>query len=320
MATMKSSGDLLASIGADLSDNNAGLISAEDVRHNMEDTVFSINRIVASGDTEVEFPFFNNVTISNAHGTKGKLFVESGIMFPNSPTVSERTEIQLRPWLGPGGIQHNDLAGLTVGDVHTQYIPINGSRALTGNFAASNKWINSSGTVNGDSNDNGIKFVYNSPTVGDDVVVGTSGHLKFNKDQSSVDSFHGVAKAWLNFDGSGNAAPHHPEIRSYHNIHSLQRIAKGTFKVTFTSGTFMDNNYVAIGSSNGEGTSGTYDTIDVNTVGILLREGDDGTDLRSLHFTIKTDDNDNVNAKINELVCYGLEPGSNSGVEPIIIT
>ena len=114
MATMKSSGDLLASIGADLSDNNAGLISAEDVRHNMEDTVFSINRIVASGDTEVEFPFFNNVTISNAHGTKGKLFVESGIMFPNSPTVSERTEIQLRPWLGPGGIQHNDLAGLTV--------------------------------------------------------------------------------------------------------------------------------------------------------------------------------------------------------------
>ena len=320
MPTMKSSGDLIASISTDLADNNAGLISAEDVRHNMEDTAFSINRIVASGDTETEFPFYNNVTISNAHTGKGKLFVESGIVFPNTHEVSERTKHQVRPYLGPDGIQHNDLAGLTTGDVHTQYIPINGSRALTGNFAAADKWINSSGTVNGDSNDNGLQFKYNSPTVGDDVCVGTSGHLKFNKDQSSVDSFHGVAKAWLNFDGSGNAAPHHPEIRSYHNIHSLQRIAKGTFKITFTSGTFLDNNYVAIGSSNGEGTSGTYDTIDVNTVGILLREGDDGTALRSLHFTVKTDDNDNVNAKINELVCFGLEPGSNSGVTPLIIT
>jgi cob(I)alamin adenosyltransferase len=36
MATIQSSGDLLASIAADLSDNNAGLISAEDVRHNHE--------------------------------------------------------------------------------------------------------------------------------------------------------------------------------------------------------------------------------------------------------------------------------------------
>ena len=52
MADIKSSGDLLASIAADLSDNNAGLISAEDVRHNMADTARSINQIVASGDTD----------------------------------------------------------------------------------------------------------------------------------------------------------------------------------------------------------------------------------------------------------------------------
>ena len=80
MATMKSSGDLIASISSDLADNNAGLISAQDVRHNMEDTAFSINRIVASGDTETEFPFYNNVTISNAEGTKGKLYLESGVL------------------------------------------------------------------------------------------------------------------------------------------------------------------------------------------------------------------------------------------------
>ena len=83
MATMKSSGDLIASISADLADNNAGLISAEDVRHNMEDIAFSINKVVASGDTETAFPFYNNVTIKKTGSSKGELYVESGIKFPN---------------------------------------------------------------------------------------------------------------------------------------------------------------------------------------------------------------------------------------------
>jgi len=77
MATMKSSGDLIASISADMADNNAGLISAEDVRSNMEDTAFSINKIVASGDTETAFPFYNNVTIKKTGSNKGELYVES---------------------------------------------------------------------------------------------------------------------------------------------------------------------------------------------------------------------------------------------------
>ena len=58
------SGDLMAGISADLADNNAGLISAYDVRHNMEDTVFSLQSIIVSGDTEGEFPFFNAVKFS----------------------------------------------------------------------------------------------------------------------------------------------------------------------------------------------------------------------------------------------------------------
>ena len=39
--TVKNTGDLLSSINADLADNNAGLISAEDVRHNLADAVES---------------------------------------------------------------------------------------------------------------------------------------------------------------------------------------------------------------------------------------------------------------------------------------
>ena len=304
MATMKSSGDLLASISSDLADNNAGLISAEDIRHNLEDTVYSINRITASGDTDVEFPFFNDVRAKKV-GSNGGLFIpESGLKFPNSPVDS--TSVQTDPWLGPQGIQHNDLAGLTSADPHTQYIPINGTRALTGNFAAADKWINSSGVVNGDSNDN-------SPTIGDDVVVGTSGNLKFNKDQSFTDSFHGMAKAWVSFSGG---AP--PSVNGYHNVSGIQRITQGTYKITFASGVLENNSYVAIGTSNGLGDGTTYSSMQPNTVGLLLREGDDGSSLRSIHFRVEQDDGDLVDAAHNDLVVYGYNVGASSGTPPTV--
>jgi hypothetical protein len=51
--TVKNTGDLLSSINSDLANNNAGLISADDVRHNMADAVESINLIVSSGDFDV---------------------------------------------------------------------------------------------------------------------------------------------------------------------------------------------------------------------------------------------------------------------------
>ena len=315
MPTMKSSGDLITSISSDLADNNAGLISAEDVRHNMEDIAFSINRIIASGDTEVEFPFYNNVVISNAHGTKGELTVESGIIFPNSPVSSERTDIQTRPWLGPGGIQHGELGGLADGDPHQQYIPINGGRELTGNLGAGSNWINSSGEVNGNSNDNGIKFEYNGPNIGDDVIIGTSGNLKFNKDQTTADSFHGLAKAWISFSGGLV-----PEVYGYHNVSGIQRINQGVYKITFNSGILANNNYVAIGNSNGLADNSTYASMQPNTVGLLLRDGDDGTALRSIHFRVEQDDGDLVDAANNDLGIYGYNIGSSSGTPPNVIT
>ena len=304
MPTMKSSGDLIASISTDLADNNAGLISAEDVRHNMEDVAFSINRIVASGDTDVEFPFFNDVRAKKI-GTTGGVFVpESGLLFPNSPVDS--TSIQTDPWLGPGNIQHNDLGGLTAGDPHTQYLNVNGTRAMNGNLALQSNWINSSGEVNGSSDDNGIAFVYNSPEIGDDVLIGTSGNLKFNKDSSAADSFHGVAKAWISFSGG---AP--PAVYGYYNVSGIQRITTGTYKITFNSGVLDNNNYAAIGTSNGlGGTITTYSDMEPNSVGLLLREGDDGTSLRSIHFRIEQEAGSPVDASQNDLVIYAMNPGS----------
>ena len=258
------SGDIINNIKCDLADNNIAAISAADIRENMEDIVYSINRIVASGDTQTEFPFFNAVAATTVGGGSGMFVPYSGISFPNSPVESERTKLQTRPWLGPGGINHDELSDRnTSNDAHTQYLPIDGTRQMSDNLPMGANWINSSGAVNGDSDDNGLFFKYNSPTVGDDVIVGTSGHLKFNKDQSSTDSFHGLAKCWLRFDATTNP----PTIEGYHNIVKIHKEDTGKFHITFTSGTFADNNYVAVGNSNANSDNDPAD-FDINSVGI----------------------------------------------------
>ena len=304
------SGDIINNIKCDLADNNIAAISAADIRENMEDIVYSINRIVASGDTQTEFPFFNAVAATTVGGGSGMFVPYSGISFPNSPVESERTKLQTRPWLGPGGINHDELSDRnTSNDAHTQYLPIDGTRQMSDNLPMGANWINSSGAVNGDSDDNGLFFKYNSPTVGDDVIVGTSGHLKFNKDQSSTDSFHGLAKCWLRFDTTTNP----PTIEGYHNIVKIHKEDTGKFHITFTSGTFADNNYVAVGNSNANSDNDPAD-FDINSVGIVARSGDDGNTLRGCSFYTKKDTNTYVDAKVNDFVAYGLEPGSESGI------
>ena len=88
--TVKNTGDLLSSINGDLADNNAGLISAEDVRHNMADTVESINLIVSSGDFDTTWAFVNDVRAKrNSVTNTGGLFVaESGLVGVVLPVVA----------------------------------------------------------------------------------------------------------------------------------------------------------------------------------------------------------------------------------------
>ena len=42
----------------------------------------------------------------------------------------------------------------------------------------------------------------------------------------------------------------------------------------------------------------------------MLREGDDQNTLRSIHYVIRSDDNDLVDAEINDFVAYGLGPNT----------
>jgi hypothetical protein len=291
-------------VQSELADNNAGLISAYDVRHNMEDIVDSINQIVASGDFESTNPFVNNVKFLR------NIIAQSGIQFSD-------TTIQYTAYPGPGSVQHNSLAGLTTGDVHTQYLPLGGVRVMTNNLGLGSNWINSSGNSQvSSSNNRGIRFQYASSTQ-ENVIIGNKSTVVFETDSSKMNTAKGVAKAWISFDASG--VSHVPEVRDSYNITQLEKIEVGKFRIVFTSGTLKNNDYVAIGTSNSRTTAASKEDFDLNTVGIVARSGDDASVLRSLTFCILNDAGNYVDAQINDLVVYGLGVGESSGVPPTVV-
>lgn len=313
MPTQKSSGDLVSLIGEELADNNAGLISARDVRHNMEDIVISGPWIMANSDTEDTFYFRNSVKASGGAGTS-KFITEAGISFPNAPAAGSSYTLnnftQIEPFPGAGNINHDDLANRNNDTAHTQYLlrsggtldGMQGNLRMTQNNATPN-WIGPSGL-----DDEGFQFTYDADEV---PVINANGRIVYADNSTSQDVYgsgtaKGVAKAWCSFDASGVTEA--PVVRSSYNIHSLERLQQGVVKITFTSGIFADNNYVAIGHSNANTGSGTFDTFDINTVGLTLREGDDGTNLRSIHFVIRKDSNELVDGELNDFVAYGLGP------------
>lgn len=259
--TIRESGFLLARIEEQLADNNAGLISAADVRNNIGDAVRSINAIVASGDTNAQFPFYQDVRakvtvplVGSAYG--GTFVAESGILFPNAPPA-ESAQRQTRPFLGVGFLQHNELAGLTDADPHSQYLPVDGSREMEGNLPMAANWIGPSGFDN-----DGFKFQYH-PT---GTTILTSGTLKFS-DNSKLSSAIGVAKAFGSFDGT--TAAHY---YSY-NIYSITRHAAGKYSVVMNSGVVNTSDYVVIAQSNARSTKASSEDFDRNSACSVIRSG-----------------------------------------------
>jgi hypothetical protein len=315
--TLKSQTEIAESIATDLADNNAGLISAADVRENMLDIVNNIIPIVASGDFS-STPFRNGtvrISVVEGDGDSGKLAVGSGVIFPVGG-------LQTEAYPGAGGINHNNLDNLTVGDPHPQYIPTSGTRLMVGNFGMGNSWINSSGNTGltpSTFSNRGLKFSSVNTSaenihIGSGTVTGSGTSFVFDTDNSRMSTAKGVAKAWLNFNASGT-----PTITSHYNITQLEKFEPGKFRVVFASGTFGDNNYIAIGSSNARSDGDEAADFDVNKVGIVTRSGDDSTELRSATFYVINDAGQYVDAAINELVVYGRGPNEGSGVYPTVI-
>lgn len=307
-------GTLLNNINSELADNNAGNISAYDVRHNMVDIVESINQIVASGDFDAETPFSgSNVRAKIINNQNGFFIAESGILFPNATDTNDGK--QYEPYPGPFGIQHNNLAGLDTGDPHTQYLPRNGSRVMQDNLGLGNNWINSSGNSVLASDNKGLRFQYVSSTK-ENIKVGTETTFVFDADNSQLATSKGVAKAWINFSGSGDIV-----VRDSYNIAQIQRVggSPGKFKITFASGVLANNDYVVVANSNSRSDFDSGEDFEVNTVGTVARIGDDASALRSVTFYILNDAGQYVDAAVNDIVVFGREKGATSGVQPIVI-
>ena len=306
--TVLSAEALKARIAAQLADNNAGLISAQDVRDNIYDAVDSIVYIVASGNFDSLHPFAKNVKLrTNSDNTDGgQLIVESCIVFDNANGYS----VQTQAYPGSTGIQHSGLAGLTAGDPHPQYLKLTGNRNMDANLGMGPKtnWINSSG-ITMTNNMHGISFEYVS-TTGELMHVASGTSANFDIDNSKMPTAKGCAQAWIRFDGtSGNM-----QVLSSYNIYQLERDGgAGKFKVSFKPNTFADANYVAICSSNARSDDDTGEDFSHNTVGIVKRDKD------YITFYVLDDAGTYIDAKVNDLIVFGNASGVTPSTGVIVV-
>ncbi|NDC96079.1 hypothetical protein EB077_12295, partial [bacterium] len=287
-----------------LADNNAGLISARDVRQNMLDIIESLKYIVSSGDFDAAHPFVKDVRVkvndsdpSNIDG--GMLIVESGVQFANAVG---NNRIQIEPYPGSTGIQHNGLAGLTIGDPHTQYLKLTGQRNMDANLGMGgpNNWINASG-ISMTNKMHGISFRYIDAD--EEIMhVGSGTTIKFDVDSSMMPTAKGSAQAWIRFNGSGNM-----QVLSSYNVTKLQRplgpTSPGKFKIFFKPNTFADGNYVAVATSNARSDNDSGEDFSNNTVGIVERTKD------YITFQVLNEAGAFVDAAVNDLVIFGNASG-----------
>ena len=301
--TVKNKTDLQTYINTNLADNNAALISAEDVRTSIYDTVDSLEAVVSSGDFDASTPFVNNVRA--ASGVGGWFIPEQGINFVNG---LETVKLQTEAYPGPGGIDHNDLTNRGANDCHTQYLTIDGSRLMEENLPMGEHWIGASGA----GSDKGLKFVTNGAA--EDIHVGTSGSFVYG-DGSTQGSAMGVAKAWIMFDGSGGGGS--PVVSGHYNVSVLERLDVGKYKISVPSGVLKDANFVAIGSSNSRTSAGSQEDFERNTVGCVDRDFTAG--VASVTFLVLNEQGAYVDAQINDLTIYGLGPNDVAQPAPTII-
>jgi len=300
MATVQDKGVLQASIRADLADNNAGLISAADVRENMDNAVESIAHIVANSNFNSVNPFQTSVRAAIVGSAQGLFIAESGVQFSSVGGNQEGDNIQLVPYPGNDAVDHNLLANLTIGDVHTQYLNVNGQRQMQGNLGLDNYWLNSEGNDGSNSSsDKGLKFVSvddNNETLH----VGYKTNTQFDYDNSQMRSSKGVAKAWVTFDAHAlsDPTPGPIVVNASFNIADIQSTGDGKFVIYFKDSIPLP--YVAIGSSNSTTDNSSNVDFDLNTVGVIERATNYVT------FVVRNDNGEYVNSKVNDLVIFGL--------------
>ena len=128
-----------------------------------------------------------------------------------------------------------------------------------------------------------------------------------------MNSAKGVAKAWVSFDAHAlsDATPGAITVNSSFNVSNIQTTGDGKFVIYFKNNIPVP--YVAIGSSNSTTDNSAAVDFDLNTVGIVERA------TNYLTFVIRNDNGEYVNAKVNDLVVFGLSD-DNEQVDPLVTT
>ena len=108
-----------------------------------------------------------------------------------------------------------------------------------------------------------------------------------------------VAQAYVRFIGSGDMA-----VVDSHNISQIERYDNpGKFRVYFKAGLFDNGNYVCIANSNATTDDASPEDFDLNVAAVVERTAD------YVSFVVRNDNNEYVNAAVNDLVVYGRASG-----------
>jgi hypothetical protein len=317
-------GTLLYDISNQLPDNNAGQISAKDVRETMFNLTESIPYVIASGDWDVANKEFisdirlrRNTVDSITSG--GTLIVQSGIVFEDNGNP-DGTALQTRPYLGPTGISHSELKDLTgtSNDHHTQYLLGAGTRSMSGDLGMGSNFIKFNNEATADIG-HGINFEF--VDANEEVLhIGSKTHIEFDVDTSTIKTGRSTAQAWVNFNSvSGVAEADTLDVRSSYNISSVRRVTEGgepqagKFRIYFATNTFDSAaDICAIGTSNAKSSNASGGEIDSNTAVCVERTAEYVT------FYVMDDTNAFRDAEVNDVMIFGNPSGVPTPAGPTV--
>ena len=306
-----------------LPDNNSGRISAADIRVNLEVIVDSIIENVASGDfSNTGDPFQENLRLmrnidpatDTARG--GILIVDSGIQFGSA------SELQTVPYPGPESINHQQLTNRLAADAHPQYVAVSGDNMtgplgmggytlLDGTVIAANS-ISSRGPQ--ESEPVGIYFEWKQAGL-EHVHLGSGSNLEFDRDNSVMTSAIGQAHAYIRFSSSSSNGV---EVQSSMGIDTIKRTSAGKYEIRFEDVKQFDpldsGNYVVVAHCNGTSDNGSAGDMDLVNAAAVVRSGDVFT------LAVQNDGSQYVDAKVNDVVVYGVPSGVTKPALATVIT
>jgi hypothetical protein len=133
-----------------------------------------------------------------------------------------------------------------------------------------------------------------------------------------VQKYRAVAKAWLNFDGSGTGTYGTPVVRSHYNIDEVRYLDPGKYRITLKPNVAVSG-FAVFGTSNSRVTAASQEDFARNTVGITQRTID-ASGRAVITFLVLNEAGQYVDGEINDMVVFGYNQGETSNPSPTIVS